>query len=128
MTALQCNDDPAFQQAFWQFQRAAWALGSVVILAAAAGLTGSGGLFVRGSAEAGGAGLRYDHVARVESAMRLVFKTNGTPDVRISQDYLDRVRIVRIQPQPEAVSADDNGCARTSIDSSAAAKKRRRYG
>jgi hypothetical protein len=109
MTALQCNEDLKFQERFWMIQRFAWGLGAGILALAIAGVTGSGGVF---AVQSLGESFRFDRVARIETPTRLIFRPGASqPDVFLSQSYLDHVRLLRIQPPPNAVSADLSGIA-----------------
>ncbi len=104
------EQDLRFQKKEWFVQRIGIALLFLFVLAAALGLTGMGGPLSRGKA-----GLRSDPVfvefarfARRGTTTTLKVHLRTAPgDVRfsISNEYLDNVRVVRVVPQPLAVSA-----------------------
>lgn len=109
MGELQSNEDPAFQERFWVIQRFAWGLGAGILVLAIAGATGSGGVFASRSIGTGKA-FHFDRVARVEAPTRLIFRPDSAePSIFLSQSYLDHVRLLRIQPPPNAIAADATG-------------------
>lgn len=63
-TRLDVDDDRAFQEKFWTFQRVAWALMALILLAALAGTTGSGGPLAHAEASGPGGSIEYPRIAR----------------------------------------------------------------
>jgi hypothetical protein len=114
MSSLDCNEDLGFQRRFWRIQRAAWGLGALALLAAAFGVMGNGGVFARATVELSpGVTLRYDRFARQEAPTRLELLSTPSDgfflEIRLSHEYPEHVRIIRVQPEAEFVSSDGRG-------------------
>jgi hypothetical protein len=107
---LQIDEDLNFQRREWKIQRGGWVAMALVIIAALLGVFGTGPL---SSATIEGEGLRLEHerFCRLERGTDLRFTLAGTGDpalLLIGGEYLDRVMIERITPEPvkvEGVSA-----------------------
>lgn len=112
----QIDEDLDFQKKMWRIQRLGWVVIALLLLAAVLGLFG-GGLLSSAQAHDSGELLQvhYDRFVRMQSPQTLQVSMDGgavqdqQASVWISQDFLDRVRIERIQPQPERVTAQDGG-------------------
>jgi len=106
---LQLIEDMAFQRREWTMQRLGWAVMSLLVLAAAAGLFG-GGPLSSSSAESDGLRLEYERFARLDqpTTLRFHFSADGrdSATVSISRKYLDGVEIEHIMPQPVRVESD----------------------
>jgi hypothetical protein len=102
-----------FHQREWRIQRIGWALWAAALLAGFAGLFGSGPLSDAEAVHAD-ASLRvqYDRFWRCNdvSFLRIIAAAqDGEVRLRISQEYLDRVKVERIVPEPVERVLDDHG-------------------
>ena len=104
---LELDEDLPFQRAEWRVQRIGWVVWGLIIVAALAGLMGSGPLSsTEASATDGSTSIRYDRFVHYhhESQLELTIHRDlvgGTAlNVHVSQALLDRIQIIRIEPQP----------------------------
>jgi hypothetical protein len=117
---LEVEEDLPFQQAEWRIERIGWVVMALVILAGLLGLLGSGPL---SSAQAGGsdAGIevQYDRFMRVEAARQLEIRllpgspAGGEARVMLDGDYVQRLHIERIQPEPNDTEVRSGGITYT---------------
>ncbi len=113
---LEINQDLAFEKRTWAFERAGWALMTVVIVAAALGLFGIRGVLSDATVAHDTMTFRlsYNRFARRVAPTFLLFEvTQGTTKqesltIWLNRDYLDRIRIQHITPQPQRVQASGN--------------------
>ncbi len=107
---LEIGQDLGFQRRQWAIQRVAWVVMALVVVAGLLGLLGEGPLS-RASAEAGPVEVEYPRFERKRSPMELrVTVAGGTAEqgrvqLWLDQDFLDRVQIERVSPEPEQVLA-----------------------
>jgi hypothetical protein len=109
---LELAQDLAFQRLQWRIQRVAWVAIALLILASLLGLFGRGPL---SRASAGGPQspltIDYDRFVRVGDETELVLHlgpgavVGKRARVGLASDYLDRLHVERITPQPEAIEA-----------------------
>jgi hypothetical protein len=118
--SLEVEQDLGLQQRMWRVQRVGWGVMALLVLAAAAGLTGSGPLSQTSAATPGGAlRLDYDRFLHAEGLTTLQVhlgennlgesNESGTKSgegqrrIWISRAYLEKVPIERSVPEPERV-------------------------
>jgi hypothetical protein len=111
--SLQIDQDLEFQRKEWTAQRAAWLVALLILLAGFVGLLG-GGPLSHAEAAAGPLRLEYDRFARTRAATNLEARVdpgaaaNGAVRLWLDRDFLDKVDIERIIPQPvEAQTSGD---------------------
>lgn len=108
---LEGERDLAFQRREWAVQRAAWAAMALVLLAALAGLFGSGPLS-EASVEAGPLAVGYGRFQRRHAPEELVVavapraSAGGRVEVWLPAAYLGAIDVESVVPAPEAVRAD----------------------
>ena len=107
---IQLSEDIKFQERYWKVQRLGWGLFLLVLLAAIAGLLGSGPLSSRSaSAPDGSLRAEYERFCRIErkSVLQAIAAPSAAAGGRlriwIVRDYLQRVDLERVVPQPERV-------------------------
>jgi hypothetical protein len=113
---LEVGQDLEFERRMQKVQRAGWAVMALVVLAALLGLFGTG-LFSKAHIGREDAPLRleYDRCLRYQAPQRLRVRLDsgaarqGKVRLWISDDYLERVQIARIYPQPEGVELGPDG-------------------
>ena len=122
---LERDRDLLFQRREWTIQRIGWLVMAVIIVAALIGLLGAGPLSST-AAEAGPLQLQYSRFERRHAPTELeVSVASSTIDqeqveVWFSSDYLSRIEITSIMPEPEEVMVtDDRAIYRFSIDDQA---------
>lgn len=113
---LQIDTDERFLRREWRIQRVGWAVMGLVVVMAATGLFANGPLSKAraGSADAGFE-VSYERFARNTASTVLEFTVGqaviqeGQVHLWISQDYLQAVEVLSVQPEPSSVSADAEG-------------------
>jgi hypothetical protein len=105
--ALQLDEHLDFQRREWRVQRVGWFALAAFVLAALAGVFGSGPLS-RAVATAPGLAVDYERFIRADVRSRLTIEM-ARPDsttaaqLSISRNYFDAINITRIFPQPSTV-------------------------
>ena len=104
---LELERDESFHRWDWRSQRIGWILWGLVLAAAVAGLVGPGLFSATSASSADGAiTVAYDrfahfhHPTTLDVTLRPASSTNEL-QVTLPQSYLDRVQLVRVQPEPE---------------------------
>lgn len=102
-----------FQEKSWQIQRASWVILIAIILLALGGVFGKGPLSAAILHTTDGVlSVDYERFTRYGTPTRLVVTLSETAiregriRIRISQSYLDHMRLNQISPQPEQEEAD----------------------
>ena len=119
---LERDRDLRFQRREWTVQRAGWLVMLAIVLAALSGLFGSGPLSAA-TAEAEPLQLQYTRFERRHAPTELEVRLASSAvsqdqiEVWLWSDYLARVEITSIVPEPEEVSeTDDRVIYRFNID------------
>jgi hypothetical protein len=108
---LEVDEDLEFQRKSWTAERVGWVVMALFVLAAAAGLLGSGPL---GHATAGVPGVMavdYERFARLETSETLTIRLEPaaiparTVRLSLSREFLDGSKVVSILPAPERVES-----------------------
>jgi hypothetical protein len=107
--SLEIDHDTPHQMLAWKLQRVSWFLMGATLMAALAGIFGSG---FANTARAGSPGaalaIEYPRFARLlaPADLRVEAVCTGTmAGVWIARPYADRVRIESVVPEPESVTA-----------------------
>jgi hypothetical protein len=119
---LERDRDLRFQRREWTVQRAGWLVMMAIVLAALTGLFGSGPLSTA-TAEVEPLQLQYTRFERRHAPTKLEVSVASSAvsqdqvEVWFSSDYLARIEITSIVPEPEEVSeTDDRVIYRFNID------------
>lgn len=106
---LQLEDDPAFHERMWRLRRVGRFGMLLFILLGVAGLLGTGPLSRAEVRDAQGLRIAHERFARAEApqAMRIQIPAPAADSYRIalSRDFLDRVRIDSVVPEPVLAEA-----------------------
>jgi len=100
----------AFQKREWRAFRLFWVLMGLVVTAAALGLFGSG-LLSDKTYTANGSRIDYNRFMRVAKNTEILIHVNQASrnaSVSINNDYLRKVRIEQVVPEPTSVVIKDN--------------------
>ena len=109
--SIEIDDDMPFQRRSWMLERIAWGVLGLLVLAALAGLFGSG-LLSSATANEDGLEVRYDRFMRLHGPSNLEVTApveGGEVRLSISAGYLDDLQVNTISPEPESVEAGDDG-------------------
>lgn len=110
---LERPDDLRFQEATWRFQRRAWTVMVLILLAALAGLFGGGPLATGTVGQPAGARATYPRTCRMRSGAELVVvapvDASGRSRVELPAAFLERFGVLRIEPTPDRVEATEVG-------------------
>jgi hypothetical protein len=104
---LELPTDDAFQQMEWRVQRIGWLVWAILLLAALLGLTGSGWFSSEeATSEDRTITVRYDRFLHYHKPTQLEInlKSNESDDrwqLKVGRSLLDRLQILRIEPEPE---------------------------
>jgi hypothetical protein len=109
---LELKQDLEFERLSWSVERVGWVVIAVVALAALAGLFGPGPLSRTTIGEPGGTlWLEYARFGRLGAPLTL--RVHAAPNTGrqtalrlwLSRDYMERVQVEQVTPQPEQVEA-----------------------
>lgn len=108
---LQLTEDRSFDNWFWTLQRISWVGFALLLLAALAGFSGSGGHFSKQTLEIGDATVVLPRVSRWQASDSLHFTVRGgsTVEVVLGPTFRDHFVIEQIQPQPDHSEATASG-------------------
>jgi hypothetical protein len=111
-TQLEIGEDIAQQQQVWLLERIAWMVTSFILVAALLGFVGHGYFSGRetGSADTG-ISVAWQRFERHQAQTLLAVRLTATPSeaqtrLRLGQDFLGRIQILRIEPEPARVELD----------------------
>ena len=117
---LEVNQDLKHQRLEWKVERAGWIVMALFILAALAGLLGRGPL---SDSVAGERGSRlwaeYQRFARYQAPaiIRVHLTPGDSPEgkvrLRLNRDFIERIELRLVDPEPEIVAADAGGMVYT---------------
>lgn len=106
--SLNIRDDVVFERRQWFIQRLGWALMTLVLLLALAGLFG-GGPLSRTSATSGTLHTEYERFVRANSRATVHVTARATINNRvrlaIDRNYLDELGLESVQPPPSHVAS-----------------------
>ena len=108
--SLDLDEHMPFQRRSWRAQRIAWVAMALILLAALLGAFGRGPLSdARAASDDGSLSVRYDRIARnqapLELRVRFADRWSGPTTLWVSTDYLERLRVKAITPEPAAQEA-----------------------
>ena len=111
--SIEVDADPAFQEGFWKFQRVAWVVMALIILAALFGATGSGGPLAHAQVEGPAGRIDYPRIARWQAAdqMKVTVPPTATGSATLELDaaFTQTFSIEDIEPQPRSSLATATG-------------------
>jgi hypothetical protein len=114
--SLEIVEDLEFQRRSWIVQRIAWAVMAAVVLAAAAGLFGSGPLSdAQANSADGSVRIDYARFARYQAPARLKIQTSGgrardgVVRISLNREYLDGITIKQVSPLPDHTETAPGG-------------------
>lgn len=113
---LQVESDPAFQRRAWRIQRMSWAIFALLVLAALAGLFGTGPLS-HGEAGSKASGLRIEHerFARLHAPTDLVIRAdrrlarNDELTIVLSGAAVQHLQLSSAMPPPDGTGLAPDG-------------------
>ena len=110
ISGIDINQDMEYQWREWRVQRIAWVFFIAILLAALLGLLGQGPLSVaRTGAPDAGLALEFERIdrARAPTGMTVTLAPNiaqsGSARLAVSREFVDRISIDEIVPEPESV-------------------------
>jgi hypothetical protein len=113
---LEIDQDLDFQHRSWMVQRVGWIVMPLIVLAALLGLLGPGPLSsATVGSEAGSLWLEYDRFGHYQGPMTLRFHLGvgsapeGMARLRLNQDYVEKIQIEQVTPEPERVEMASDG-------------------
>jgi hypothetical protein len=117
---LDVPQDEPFHQREWKIQRVGWVLWALIMIAALAGLLGTGPLsHAEVSAPDGSLMVKYDRYVHYHqpSVLEVLVPSRGQDGgslrLKVSRSFLDRAQILRIEPEPEEQHVADDGIVYT---------------
>jgi hypothetical protein len=109
---LQLDEPRRSQERFWTAERWAWITYGLLVLAALAGLTGSGGPLSRAEVTLGTGAIEYPRIARWQAAddMTVTFSAGtGERSLTLGRAFAKSFGIEDVQPAPERSEALPEG-------------------
>lgn len=112
--SLELDRDREFNRREWRVQRFAWGLWVALVAAALAGLLGAGPLSSTSrSSDDGEVRLSYNRFVHYHSPesleVTLQLTSDDTVQLKLAQEFLSRVQIERIHPEPIRSELADDG-------------------
>jgi hypothetical protein len=102
---MEIDADMNLQRRLWVAQRVGWFIIGMAILAAVAGVFGTGHVS-RASARSAGLQVEYERFGRLQQPMKLrLVVSEARHGIALSRDYFDSLHIEQITPQPSEVEA-----------------------
>ncbi|MTE22430.1 hypothetical protein F0L17_25675 [Streptomyces sp. TRM43335] len=114
---LQIDEDERFQRGEWAFERGAWVVLTMIVVAALASLFGGLGIFhsERASAASGAVTVEYPGLTRYTATTELQITTGtaavseGEVMLTLSSDWVDGADIDRVTPEPDTWESTSDG-------------------
>lgn len=109
---LQLDEPRRVQERIWTAERWAWVSFGLIVLAALAGLTGSGGPLAHQETRLDGGRLDYPRITRWQSTDDMTLQLAAGPAERrltLSREFAEAFTIKDIQPAPERAKAVPDG-------------------
>jgi hypothetical protein len=105
---LEIDEDIVFQNRSWTAQRVGWVALALVIVAGLMGLFGSGPVSNTSAGSRETVWVEYERFVRYQAPTTLRIRTrpqNDAAHVNVSREYLEKVKVEKILPEPARVSA-----------------------
>ena len=113
---LELEEDMAFQRRNWIAERVAWAVMALIVVAALAGIFGTGPVSRTTVEDARGVAIEYERFQRVSSPGLLRVDVaadsaalDGRLGVDLDREFLQTFKLETIRPEPAATSATAQG-------------------
>ncbi len=114
--SLDVQQDDSFQKSEWRIQRVGWAAWIAIVVAALAGFLGAGPLsHAESSASDESLSVRFDRFLHYHkpTMLEVLVNSRGADDrplrLKLSRAFLDRIQILRIEPEPAQQSLTGDG-------------------
>jgi hypothetical protein len=108
---LEVDEDLEFQRKSWTVQRVGWVVMALFVIAAAAGLLGSGPLSHATADVPGVMAVEYQRFARLETSETLTIRLEpaaipaGTVRLSVNREFLDASKVASVLPAPRRVES-----------------------
>ena len=115
LEGLELEEDMTFQRRNWTAERIAWAIMALVVVAALAGLFGTGPMSRTVIRDGRGVDIEYERFQRMSSPgllrldVAVVRASEGRLSVDLDREFLDTFRLETIRPEPAATTATRRG-------------------
>jgi len=109
---LQISEDRRLERRLWILERWSWWLFGLIILAALAGFTGSGGYFAHARLSLPAAEVTSPRFSRWHSSDEFILKFAQARErhtVFLTHAFFEHFKIEQLQPRPETTSLSANG-------------------
>jgi hypothetical protein len=118
---LEIDEDLKLEHRTWTVQRVSWWLMLFIVLAALLGFTGRGGLpgisTIKTASASQTIEVEYQHFLRSKTEDELNVKltklTTTSPTLSFSKDFVEKVQVEQIVPEPETVQTGPDGITYT---------------
>jgi hypothetical protein len=114
--SIELDEDLRFQRVEWIVQRVSWVLWAGIIVAALAGLVGPGPLSNTEASASDGLitvayerFVHYHHPTTIDIMLGPSAEVGNPARVKLSQTLLDRLEVLRIEPEPESREVTSDG-------------------
>jgi hypothetical protein len=98
------GEDQRFQRQFWLTQRISWIMGLTLVIAACAGLLGSGGWFETVIISSGKHKIEYPRAFRWDADSEIIIKvaptTGNTVRIELSENFAEDFQLRQAAPMP----------------------------
>jgi hypothetical protein len=116
ISGVDLNQDMDYQRREWRAERIAWVFFTLVIVAALLGLLGQGPLSkARAGDPDAGLELIWERIDRNHAPTQMTLMLspaviqNGTARVSFTREYIDRIEIDEVVPEPQSVETTPDG-------------------
>lgn len=108
---LQLEERRDFQERFWALERVAWLGFAILLVAALAGFSGSGGVLSRQTASVAGLEFEYPPVSRRQAVedFRIFFIDEQARTIHLSGAFSEAFQLESVQPRPVTEKAVPDG-------------------
>lgn len=108
---LELDEDMRFQRREWRVVRFAWIFLGIILLVAAAGLTGKGLFSTRTLAEPGALlAIEFEPIIRIQAPTEMLLRISAaagdsTVKLRLGREFIEGIEVTRFDPNPASVEA-----------------------